>query len=537
MLAAERCSPTRDRVPAALLGVAVAGLLAACGGGRPDPLPDDRPVLQLSRSSVRWEMDAFDLGSLAPADAVLVEIANASAKPDPAGLPTISVEYLDLHDSWIGVAELDRAFWVGIPDPEHGGVAHVMGGGTYRARIAVTWEGAANSPAYVDVELNVRPHPNTWALGRPLVQRYRASHTLTALDDGGAVMAGGRDLSRSPQGEPPAVLGSIERMNPVTGAWSASAFLRRAREEHTATRLSDGRILFAGGRNDAAPLAPPDATWEIYDPDQGRITEEGSLIRGRYGHAAVVLADGRVLLVGGWNREDGGVLGGARSCEIFDPADPVNPVRSVGSLHGDAAESTTAVRLPDGRVLVLNDTPPAPGATVGLEIGAELFDPATETWTRVASRTQPRILNGMAALPDGRALVFGGMYADPVVDPEAPLDGLTYLATSEIYDPTTDQWSPAGSLRAPRLLIRDASVVLPGGEVLLAGGSMNILLGFTPIVEVFDSASETWTVSGSLQTDRTAHAVALLDDGSVLSAGGWPNAAGFPAERWYPRAP
>jgi len=518
------------------LALALAALAAACdGGGRPDPLPGERPVLQLSQTRFSYTMRAFDEGSIPAVDDTVV-IANSGAKPDPPGNPIIrAVNYLD-GDQWMALGFSGRTIAVGIAGSDLGGMAQALGGGTYRAQIVVEWPGADNSPATIDVQLVVRPYATVWELGQPVVQRYRMAHTTTALDDGGALVAGGRDLSRSPPEVPPAVLDSIERMDPATGVWSAAGGLRRAREGHTATRLADGRIFIAGGQNQAAPLAPPDATWEIYDPVANRITEEGTLLHARYDHAAVLLDDGRVLLVGGWNREDG-PLGGTRTCEVFDPSDPVDPTKPVGSLHGDASETTAAVRLTDGRVLVLDQTPPAPGATGGAEIGAELFDPEANAWTPVASRPRRRILSGLAPLPDRKALVFGGMEVGPVVDPEAPLDALTYLETSEIFDPATGQWSAGGSLRAPRLMVRDQAVVLPDGKVLLAGGAYSVALGSSALVEVYDPAADAWTLTGSLTTSRGFHTVTLLDDGTVLATGGWPNNAVYRAERWRPPLP
>jgi hypothetical protein len=527
--------PDRRSRPARSLALAAAAavvLTAACGGGgRPDPLPGDRPVLQLSQTRFSYEMRAFEEGSI-PLALGQVKVTNSGAKPDPRGAPTFAFQYLE-GDQWLALGLSDsRTLHVGIAGSSRGGMAQALGGGTYRAQVIVEWEGAVNSPAIVDIELVVRPYAEAWELGQPVVQRYRASHTTTALEDGGALVVGGRDLASSPE-ESSAVLGSIERMDPETGIWTQTAALLRAREEHTATRLPDGRIFIAGGQNAAAP-EPPDATWEIYDPVEDRIVDHGSLLHPRYDHAAVLLEDGRVLLVGGWNREDG-PLGGTRTCEVFDPADPEEPMKPVGSLHGDASETTAAVRLTDGRVLVLNQTPPPPGATGGDETGAELFDPAAGTWTRVAPRPRRSVLNGLAPLPDGKALVFGGLDAPDVIDPEDPLAGLDYLANSDVFDPATGRWSAAGPLRAPRLMIRDQAVALPDGKVLLAGGAFTILMGLSAMVEVFDPATRTWTLTGSLTTSRGFHTATLLEDGTVLATGGWPDNAESRAELW--RAP
>ncbi|HZI88660.1 MAG TPA: kelch repeat-containing protein, partial [Pyrinomonadaceae bacterium] len=83
------------------------------------------------------------------------------------------------------------------------------------------------------------------------------------------------------------------------------------RRGHTATSLSDGRVLIAGGENAAGQLSES----EIFDPTSGTFSSGGSMTAARADHAAVRLADGRVLITGG--RNGSGTLG---TSEIFDPA-------------------------------------------------------------------------------------------------------------------------------------------------------------------------------------------------------------------------
>ena len=87
-----------------------------------------------------------------------------------------------------------------------------------------------------------------------------------------------------------------------------------ARVAHTSTRLADGRVLVAGGVPDDAPAASQ-ASAELYDPSTGRFAPTGPLVTGRYEHAAVALADGRVLVAGGSNDH-----GNPLTAEIYDPA-------------------------------------------------------------------------------------------------------------------------------------------------------------------------------------------------------------------------
>src|SRR6516162_4063104 len=84
-----------------------------------------------------------------------------------------------------------------------------------------------------------------------------------------------------------------------------------ARRGHTATVLADGRVLIVGGLDASGPLS----TAEIFDPTQKTFTSAGKMVHARYGHTATLLAGGRVLIAGGHDAS-----GPLASAEIFDPS-------------------------------------------------------------------------------------------------------------------------------------------------------------------------------------------------------------------------
>src|SRR5215831_12305977 len=129
--------------------------------------------------------------------------------------------------------------------------------------------------------------------------------------------------------------------DPATGTWTATGSLGTARDNHTATLLSNGKVLVAGGTNLSEPFL---RSAEIYDPATGTWTATGSMVIKRKSHTATLLPNGKVLVVGGYNGSNGSL----RSAELYDPA--AGTWTSTGSL-GQPRNFHTATLLPSGKVL------------------------------------------------------------------------------------------------------------------------------------------------------------------------------------------
>src|SRR5437870_6335279 len=130
----------------------------------------------------------------------------------------------------------------------------------------------------------------------------RTGHAATALSDGRIMIAGGRDNTGN-------LVAVSEIFDPETQASTASATLTTARVDHTATHLADGRVLVAGGTGDSGPLSSA----EIFDPanpDAGFRVVASAMSATRARHTATLLSNGTVLIAGG--EADG-------TAEIFDP--------------------------------------------------------------------------------------------------------------------------------------------------------------------------------------------------------------------------
>ena len=322
----------------------------------------------------------------------------------------------------------------------------------------------------------------------PDLQRARAVHTATRLTDGRVLIIGGcttGGCGGTPLG------GQAELYDPRTRTFAAGPTLAEARLGHTATALADGRVLVAGGWPDEG--RPPLASAEIFDPRSGRFTPAGPMTVGRGGHTASRLTDGRVLIVGGQN---GSTI--LASAEIFDPSTlrfvAAAPMPGPRDAHGAAV-------LRDGRVLVA-------GGRSGREIlldTALLFDPARNAWTEAGQLREAKYKLALAPLPDGGALVVGGQTGDAR---EAR------LSTTELFDARSARFQPGPTMAEPRFKISEAVITLADGRVVIGGGGST--------VEIY-ADGHLRQLAGRLGDERQFPTATELFDGSVLITGGYNN--------------
>ncbi|MET0401511.1 MAG: kelch repeat-containing protein, partial [Cystobacter sp.] len=235
-----------------------------------------------------------------------------------------------------------------------------------------------------------------------------------------------------------------ETYHPASGQWSLSASTLTRHRGHTATRLQDGRVLVVGGGQDAATRANA----ELYAPALDKWRAAGLLHKLRYHHSATLLSDGRVLVVGGSVTEYGGGKDLLGSAELYDPASDTWTL--TGEL-GTARKHHSATLLPGGRVLIVGGLDGTDGALTS----AEVFDPATRAFSSVRASQVAHGAHTATALANGRVLIVGGGAS------ESPL-----ATRAEVYDAPTNTWRSTGPLRTPR---RDfTATALPGGKVLVA---------------------------------------------------------------------
>ena len=258
--------------------------------------------------------------------------------------------------------------------------------------------------------------------------------------------------------------------HPTTHAWSEISDLPEPVESGTLTALADGRALAVGlGNSERA------AVWE---PGTGRwiLTTRfrGPRRRGS-GHTATLLADGRVLVMGGFAGEDEPVA----DCEVFDPVTvgwtPAKPMRAARADH-------RVLRLGTGELLVWGGVR---DAEFRPERRVDCRHPASTRWRVVGTLEEHESQSGAAELPDGRVLFHHGAIVDAAhrrigqaagargaggVILALP-DGAVVAIGEELeaYDATEDTWSVLGRLPTPPPSGASTTVLADGRIVLLGG--------------------------------------------------------------------
>jgi N-acetylneuraminic acid mutarotase len=411
------------------------------------------------------------------------------------------------------------------------------------------------------------PSSATWTLTGSM-NAARAQHVAVALADGRTLVAGGYDFgpplrsaelfspgspngvaSGTPKSRPARAVATARRMrhearpagimpskssargNASIGTWTKTGSMHVGRAFQPATLLPNGKVLVEG----CDSVGTGGKTAELYDPTSGIWSMTGSMSVARCGHSAILLPDGRVLVAGGSN--DAGV---SSSIEIY------NPQTGRWSLGGDL----NSTRAQSGLAMLAGGVVLAPGgyAVNGIpRDSTDLYQFKSHTSTATPSLNLSRDDFTLNVLQNGKVLVAGGFTQngaftataelyDPVANVWAftgkalgqPLvsvllnDGTVLaLDPSQLYEPAIVGWKKtAGQLNVDR--INNTLTVLDDGRVLTAGGcTAQPTCQLVLQSEVYDPATQLWTLDASMNVARESQSATLLKDGRVLVAGGF----------------
>jgi N-acetylneuraminic acid mutarotase len=322
----------------------------------------------------------------------------------------------------------------------------------------------------------------------------RDGHTATLLTNGTVLASGGEGSN--------GVTTSTEIYNPSTGSWSATGNLNVARASYDAVLLPSGKILVAGGCIKTC-VSGNTATAELFDPTSGVWSKTGSMKTARVYFGMVLLSNGKVLAVGGCTGQNSnGCTGVTSAAEIYNPA---TGTWSATNAMRAARGAFTATLLPKGLVLVAGGINAA-GNPIN---SAERYDSGSGTWAGTGSLNVARDEHTATLLSNGQVLVAGGENTS----------GVTFGQT-ELYNPTTKKWTLTGNMNNGRL--EHAAVLLANGKVLVSGGNKVTATATTvlPSAEIYDPTTGVWSKTGNMSGPRVGHSSTLLGSGLVLNAGG-----------------
>ncbi|MGE0143275.1 MAG: Kelch repeat-containing protein [Planctomycetota bacterium] len=347
--------------------------------------------------------------------------------------------------------------------------------------------------------------PRNLVQARALTQSFRVGRDVMLAGGGQGSLLGATGLA------------STERYDARTMRVAAGPTMGTARALAFSAVLQDGRVLLVGGVDGTGAVL---SSAEIYDPATDQFTPAASMAVARAAFDGALLNDGRVLVAGGTTTFVDAVsaLANAQSSvEIYNPA--TNTWSNAAGM-ADRLIGPDLTTLADGRVLLSGGFDVDSFFGIPIPVGSirtsRLYNPTNNTWGNAATMQSSRGAHGpnTVRLQDGRVLVTGGAQSGPDLTQAASIAG------AEIYNPSTNTWTALPPL--PQATAIHAVSVIADGRVVVTGGASGTLT--TPVEHanalVFQPLSNSWTVLPNLPTARAGHVSMSTDDGVLVLFGG-----------------
>ncbi|MBI2392382.1 MAG: hypothetical protein HYV09_22540 [Deltaproteobacteria bacterium] len=311
----------------------------------------------------------------------------------------------------------------------------------------------------------------------------RTLHSATLLSNGKVLVAGGGDGVFH--------VSTTEVFDPATSTFSTGPNMAVTRWAHRGVALTTPTSV----ANKVLIFGPNGTTSELYDPVANTITTTGAFPYGQNEQpVAQLLPSGKVLAAGG----SGG--GWNANTALFDPTTLTWALQPTTAAMKYPAGFVRSVTLSTGKILKVGSYRGGAGWSF-----CELYDPATNTWTETGAMKDERTGHPVMLLPSGKVLTVGSY---------RHLDG---ARRAEIYDPAIGTWSDAALTRSGREGAEGAT--LPNGRAIVVGTQFN---GDSRSSEVYDPATDTWSSASNMTVAREGgHTMTPLGTtGKFLVAGG-----------------
>ena len=323
-----------------------------------------------------------------------------------------------------------------------------------------------------------------------------AGHSF--LSDGRLLIAGGTLGFRPVRGTKRAYL-----YNPWRSGWKQIANMREGRWYPSNVTLADGSVLtFAGVSTNGSIQNEDIESWDPNSVDRWRLIGRRKL---PYYPLLHLLTDGKIFMAGP-----------EPMAERYDPK--TNKWTAVAKFAAAGRYEAASVLLPPSldEIMVIGGfrKPGQPTSTV------EIIDTgkANPTWRPARPMNFARYEHDAVVLPDGRVLVIGGRSRNSNNDPRPVL-------VPEIYDPANNSWTKVAAHKLPRMY-HSTAILLPDGRVLVAGADRQpsgeiysppyLSLGPRPtIVDAPAAVSHGKTFQIKLTSATQANSVVLLRLNSV----------------------
>jgi hypothetical protein len=240
----------------------------------------------------------------------------------------------------------------------------------------------------------------------------RMAATATLLPNGKVLLAGGTTVTTSTT--PGVALSSAELFDPSTLTFAYTGTMVSARQNYTATLLSNGKVLLVGGLDDHGNTL---ASAELFDPSNNSFAPSaGSLHTARWSHTATPLPNGKVFITGGWDSTNQALA----SAEFYDPS--TDSFSNVAAPMITPRADFTSTLLSNGTVLIVGGH----DRNNNVFGNVEIFDPSSATFTSTGGLSTARYFHTATLLPGTAGVLVTGGY-------QRVSTGLQPLSSAEVY--------------------------------------------------------------------------------------------------------